>query len=43
MKLLLASVLVPILLLVTACEKHPVSDLSKVDPAAAPSPSPASH
>jgi hypothetical protein len=34
MKIWAAFVLIPILLCATGCEKHPVSDLQKVDPAA---------
>lgn len=41
MKIWAAFVSIPILLLVGACEKHPVSDLSKIDPSALTSPSPA--
>jgi len=40
MKIRAAFVLIPILLLVSACEKHPVSDLRQVDPAALASPAP---
>lgn len=32
MKTWAALLILPLLLLVTACEKHPVSDLQKVDP-----------
>jgi len=41
MKTWAAFVLIPILLCVNGCEKHPVSDLEKIDPAALASPSPA--
>jgi len=41
MKIRAAFLLIPIVLLLGACEKHPVSDLEKVDPAALASPSPA--
>ena len=41
MKIWAAFVLIPIVLLAGGCEKHPVSDLQKVDPAALASPSPA--
>jgi hypothetical protein len=41
MKTWAAFVLIPILLCVNGCEKHPVSDLGKIDPAALASPSPA--
>jgi len=40
MKTWAAFVLIPIVLCVTGCEQHPVSDLQKVDPAALASPSP---
>jgi hypothetical protein len=40
MKIWAAYLLIPILLLVSACEKHPVSDLQKVDPGALASPGP---
>jgi hypothetical protein len=33
-------VLIPVVLCFTSCEQHPVSDLQKVDPAAAASPTP---
>jgi hypothetical protein len=41
MKIWAAFVLIPIVLCVNGCEKHPVSDLEKVDPAALASPTPA--
>jgi hypothetical protein len=41
MKTWAAFVLIPFVLLFGACEKHPVSDLQKVDPGALASPSPA--
>lgn len=41
MKIWAVFVLIPIVLLVSGCEKHPASDLEKVDPAALTSPSPA--
>jgi hypothetical protein len=41
MKIRVAFVLLPLILLVSGCAKHPVSDLEKVDPAALASPSPA--
>jgi len=40
MKIWPTSVAILILLVVSACEKHPVSDLSKVDPSALASPTP---
>jgi hypothetical protein len=40
MKTLLATLLIPILLLLSACEKHPVSDLEKI-PGALATPTPA--
>jgi len=43
MKIRLALVMIPILLLVSACEKHPVSDLQKVDPGALASPAQAAR
>jgi hypothetical protein len=43
MKIWAAFVLIPILLFVGACEKHPVSDLQKVDPGALASPAPAAQ
>jgi hypothetical protein len=36
MKTWAAFIFIPLLLLVGGCEKHPVSDLQKIDPAAAP-------
>jgi len=41
MKLWAAFVLIPIILLTVGCEKHPVSDLQKIDPSALPAASPA--
>ena len=43
MKTWAAFVLIPIVLILASCEKHPVSDLEKVDPAALASPSPAAQ
>jgi len=43
MKIWVAFVLIPIVLLISACEKHPVSDLQKVDPGAFASPAPAAQ
>ncbi len=40
MKIWAVFVLIPILLLAAGCEKHPVSDLEKVDPGALASPTP---
>ena len=40
MKFRAAFVFIPILIFFGACEKHPVSDLQKVDPAALASPTP---
>ena len=41
MKIWAVLVLIPIALFFSGCEKHPVSDLEKVDPGALASPSPA--
>jgi hypothetical protein len=41
MKIWAAFVLISTVLLLGACEKHPVSDLQKVDPGALASPAPA--
>jgi len=38
MKIWAAILFIPILLLATGCEKHPVSDLQKVDPTYTPAP-----
>jgi hypothetical protein len=40
MKIRVAFVLIPFVLFLGACEKHPVSDLQKVDPGALASPAP---
>lgn len=40
MKTRIAFILIPIIFLFSACEKHPVSDLQKIDPAALASPTP---
>ena len=40
MKIWAAFVLIPIVLFVCGCEKHPVSDLEKIDPGALASPAP---
>jgi hypothetical protein len=40
MKIRVLFVLIPIVLLAGGCEKHPVSDLQKVDPGALASPGP---
>jgi hypothetical protein len=40
MKIWAAFVLIPILFCVNGCEKHPESDLQKVDPSAAAAASP---
>jgi len=43
MKTWAAFVLIPIVLLVSACEKHPVSDLQKIDASVPASPAPAAQ
>jgi len=40
MKIWAAFVFIPIVLLASGCEKHPVSDLQKIDPSALASPAP---